>query len=509
MLKKKKFLLFLSLPLFILAFSLNLPKPQAVLALEGGGIGIRPANPRADEPLSRAWFIYKEAAPQSIIEDEALVTTTSDKTVRVKIEALDAVITQDGGFTLTDDETKNQDIGSWIVLEQKELTVSPNSEKRVKFKLTVPEDAEVGDHAGGLAVSKIEEQPGIIQKVGGGATVGISVRVGVRIYLTVPGDIIRAFKLVRRGYSYPGGQLYLTFVVRNEGNVRNELEADVSVYGVFGRWDHQTIKIGQVLPKKQVIRQIAWPNVNHKKAPFFGPYWALMKISDLHEVENVPAPKAVKIFLLMFFIPWKAVLILVLILFALWLIYQFIVWRRLARLAKAKVVSYKVKRGETLPEIASQYGLGWKFVAALNELKPPYALKEGHQIYLPDARGEKRAGIKLPNYFAQLARPFATFGAWILGSLFRIDKFKRTRGLEKKRREVAKGDLPIARSPVPSRASSYLTAIVEKGDTLASIAKHFQIDKKKIISLNNLKFPFKLTEGQELKIPKPKQRKSQ
>jgi len=478
-----------------------LPKAP-VSALVAGGIGVLPANPDPAKPLTQSWFIY-ELDPGETKEDAVRVINNSEQTVKLHIDALDGGISQDGGFGIIDDPKNNVDVGSWITLSETEVTLPPRKEKVIKFTLTVPSDTYVGDHFGGFGVYQIEEATEQEIKVAPGATVKVKTRVGVRMYLTVRGEKIWGLKLIRRGFSSVKRQLYLLLGIENKGNIKADLNLKASIYGVFGFYDQAEVELGQVAPQRKFLKSHPWPG---EKAPYFGPY---LLIGTLTDTAHSDLAKPIRVIIPMFFLPLFPTFILILCLFLLWLLYQFLLWQKALRLARAPVAVYKIKAGDTLNRIASEFNLPWKTIAKINNLDAPYDLSEIKQLYLLDVRGERRTDIKVPSFIHQIGQPFATFGAWILGSLFRIDKFQRTRELEKKRREVAKGDLPIARSPVLSRASSYLTAIVEKGDTLASIAKHFQIDKKKIISLNNLKFPFKLTEGQELKIPKPKQRKSQ
>ena len=44
---------------------------------------------------------------------------------------------------------------------------------------------------------------------------------------------------------------------------------------------------------------------------------------------------------------------------------------------------------------------------------------------------------------------------------------------------------------------------VQKGDTLFSVSQHFSVDWTILATLNNLKSPFTIKQGQVLKVPKP------
>ena len=47
-----------------------------------------------------------------------------------------------------------------------------------------------------------------------------------------------------------------------------------------------------------------------------------------------------------------------------------------------KTVTYTVKKGDTLSKIANRYGLYYKAIAELNDIKPPYTIYPGQTIIL-------------------------------------------------------------------------------------------------------------------------------
>lgn len=47
---------------------------------------------------------------------------------------------------------------------------------------------------------------------------------------------------------------------------------------------------------------------------------------------------------------------------------------------------YEIKKGDTLFNLASRYGVSWQTLAELNSLKEPYLLKVGQKIKIPETR---------------------------------------------------------------------------------------------------------------------------
>lgn len=456
----------LALPvLLVLAIVLHTTNPA--LGLEGpGGVGIMPANPTTSDA---GWFVYT-VDPGQVIEDEAKIINNDEAPMVINIDVEDAGSLSDGGFALSGKENSTE-IGVWTQLESNEVTVPANGSVNVKFKITVPQDAGVGEHAGGIVVWRSDKKPDATVAVGGGGKVNVISRVGARIYLTVRGDVKQKLRVASKRYLVTNGELHFVYRIKNEGNVRAEPQAQTALYGIFGPAGKADINGNQITPNHESTVDMKWT----KRAPLFGPYLAVVTLHDAYKVPeglNVVQPaKDLKVFFLMFLIPWNVASWVLLALAIFWLMYQFLVWRRLARIAAMPVSNYRVKRAETLPEIAARYGLPWKLVATINELKPPYVVKEGDTISLPDPGGE-RSGRRAPNYFAMLLAPAMKF----------FKKFK------KPNRSV-------------NTAQNYEIAVVDPGDTLKDVAAFFKVTPQSIVELNRLKPPYKLRPGQELKIP--------
>lgn len=444
-----------------------LPSPAS--AVEVGGIGILPANPDPTQLLTKSWFIY-EVDPGATIEDAVILRNKKDTAVKVKLEAVDATIASDGTFGLLDVTSSSQyDIASWTKLEATELTLKPLTDTTVPFTITIPKDAEVGDHIGGLVIYRTDNIPDQVAR-SGGTQVNIFTRVGARIYLTVLGDITRGFKLLGRSFYGSGKKIIFRFRAKDTGNVRNVLEADIKIYNLFGLFDEQkNVEIGQIMPKKALSARIIWPG---KDRPIFGPYLAIMKIRDAyeplnHDVITTPSPKTITTWAITFFIPYVETAIFLFLLFLAWFIYQFIIWRRLVTLARRPLLVHKIKKGDHLMGIAHRYGIAWKLIAKLNGVKPPYGLSNVKQLYVPDASGVRRVDITVPSFLSFVSQPLAK--------------------LLPRRRKVR-------------------TIVIEKGDKKKDIENFTGMTWSEIARYNKLKPSYRLAAGKELKIPRIRKR---
>ena len=441
--------------------------PLMASAVATGGVAILPANPREDDSRTKSWFIY-ETDPGVEIEDAVRIRNDRDQSVIVTIDAVDAIAPGGNGFALLDKNSENPSVGALVKLESNKVTVPARSEIQVPFVITVPKDAEVGDHIGGLVMQVMEDAPTAVLRQGG-ATVNILTRVGARIYLTVLGDIVRDFKVLGKSFLGRSNKMILRFKVTNQGNLRANLKVDAKVYGIFGLYDKQTeMGIGEIFPKKTTTKDVIWPD---KDRPLFGPYLAIATIYDTYEPmvgDNIaipPAPKPITTWMLTFFIPYTQTIVVVILLFLIWFIRQVMIWRRLVKLARMPVVAYKVKKGDHLVDIAEEYDISWKLLAQLNELKSPYSLRNVITLYVPDSRGSQR-DMSAPKFWGPLLTP--------LGRL--VGKIKLVR-------------------------KSYSTIVVEKGDKQKDIEDFTGLSWKELLDYNNLSAKSKVKVEMELKVP--------
>lgn len=218
-------------------FFLSLSTAQAIEYMHIGG---KPANPDPAIENSQSWFIY-QLSPGESKQDALMVLNNFDTNLDLLVYAADAVKSSSGGFALKQLVEEKKEVGSWVKFypdpvpeifqelfmeneedivkfcalsieegkdwtsddllvfnswcqgqDRVELNIDSMSNKVINFVFSIPKDIEVGEYTGGMLIQKIEPE---ITAVEGGVT--LTTRVGVRIYQTVPGDIVKKLAILK------------------------------------------------------------------------------------------------------------------------------------------------------------------------------------------------------------------------------------------------------------------------------------------------------------------------
>lgn len=196
-------------------------------------VGIRTAT--KGQPDDRGRFDY-EIAPKKNKQDAIAVYNYSQKPVTVRLLPRDATSTPEGEFTAQPSADTPRDVGAWIALSKTELRLEAREMAIVPFQVGVPFNATPGDHTGSILVSLLAKEP----KPGSGDVI-VEHRVGLRVYLRVPGTLTPQLEVQDLKATYDGrwkslgfGKPTAEYTVRNTGNVRLSAEQQVEMLRSFG-----------------------------------------------------------------------------------------------------------------------------------------------------------------------------------------------------------------------------------------------------------------------------------
>ncbi len=380
---------------FMAVFLLQLAMPA--YALSSGGIGGYPAHADPGIQYSDSWFIYNLDLGESKV-DSVLLTNHSDTTQTLKLYPVDSVATGDGNFSLKAEADPRVGVGSWIQLSKDSVTLAPGEEQEVPFTITIPEVADVGEHSGGIILEKTQAGSAAI----GQNSASIVTRVGIRVYETVPGELIRKvepadFSVTRDVVTknqQPTYRIQLSAI--NKSNVSIKAHATVHITGwgrtkyfpkshfkdgfyldytdLYSMFSGDTLSGDwQLLRDQQVSTSWEWP------VPAFGHY--VFQADITYDGTNGPetfSTQPVEITV----IPW---MLLVWIAIIIILLIGLLVFKKM-RMSGRGWQTYTVRSGEQLPDIAAAATISWKKLAAVNKIRAPYLVKAGQTIRVPSMR---------------------------------------------------------------------------------------------------------------------------
>jgi hypothetical protein len=189
-----------------MATALSLARP-----VSGDGntsFGIRPAQQGIGH------FDYTLEPGQSTT-DEIVATNSSLTSVTLKIYALDAHSSSNGGLIFPGgDGSTNTAAGAWLSLSVSQVTLDPGAEITLPFTFTVPLDAMAGEHVAGIVAENADPITS-----GPDATIPVVQRAAVPIWETVPGAITTGLEIDSVRYTTRGGGSAFDVEMSNTGNV--------------------------------------------------------------------------------------------------------------------------------------------------------------------------------------------------------------------------------------------------------------------------------------------------
>ncbi|MFF2776587.1 WxL protein peptidoglycan domain-containing protein [Streptomyces sp. NPDC058052] len=252
--RRKLYVLLLSAALLLLG-------APAAQAAENGEWAVYPAAARLGE---RPYF-FLTADPGTTLRDKVTVTNKTAAPLTFRLYGADAYNTErDGGFALRTLKERQTGAGAWIKPGRTTVTVPPRSAVTVPFTLTVPADADPGDHPGAVVALDERITPG-----GGSVAMGIQRAVGARVYLKVSGPAVPALAvedvtLEQDRPVVPGtrdGTAVVTYTLHNRGNVTLNPRVALTAEGLFGRTllDRDLAQVpSELLPRQRIRLTEKW-----------------------------------------------------------------------------------------------------------------------------------------------------------------------------------------------------------------------------------------------------------
>ncbi|MDP1792640.1 MAG: DUF916 domain-containing protein [Acidimicrobiales bacterium] len=226
---------------------------------------VAPVGPSVDrnQPSERPFLTYS-VAPGQVIQDAVVLYNYSNVALNFRLFAADAFNNADGAFDVFESSRQSKDVGTWIKVDQENISLPPKSQAVVPLTITVPRQAAPGDHAGAVLASSAAIGSGP-----DGKAVNIDRRTGTRAYFRVAGDLTPDLSIteVRNTYKASmnpfGGRVEVAYRIENQGNVRMGGKQRVSASGLLGFGSKETkyLDLPELLPGQGVTITKSFPGM--------------------------------------------------------------------------------------------------------------------------------------------------------------------------------------------------------------------------------------------------------
>lgn len=278
------------------------------------------------------------------------------------------------------------------------IQLNGGQKKKVPFTINIPENIDVGEHAGGIIVEPI--LPPVKAE---GSVMIIKTSVCVRIYETVPGEITKKVKLLIFTLNSDEKNYIPTLKVKNESNISilSSVEMKMSGFGLKRKVKNEVSTSpeeasGKVtLADRLNIFKEQRQSGNNKLSTgaevtirqffprtYFGHFNFQAELAyDGNSGREILKTQKISIWV----IPWRDLIILAIILVVLAVIISTWLILRRRRYSTKGWKLYTVALGDDLTSLADKYNLAWKVLAKANKIKKPYILKVGQVVLVPES----------------------------------------------------------------------------------------------------------------------------
>lgn len=181
-----------------------------------------------DVGAERSNFSYA-LEPGETVEDAVMVRNSGATALSLAVYGSDAFTDDAGALDISTAETGSTDVGQWITPATERIEIAPGGIARLPFSVTVPADAQPGEHAGALLTVRQST----------GDTVSVDMRYATRVTVAVAGKLTAGLSLddaslaVTTGFwPWEPASAHVSYGVHNTGNTRLSAAQLITAPGV-------------------------------------------------------------------------------------------------------------------------------------------------------------------------------------------------------------------------------------------------------------------------------------
>jgi hypothetical protein len=250
------------------------------------------------------------ANPGDTVTNEFLIRNSGTEQAVISAEAQDFVAAGEGGDVNLTDEKTTYSLASWIEMDTSQFVLEGGQQKRIKFVIRVPFNAEPGGHYASVFAHL---SPTLDNATSGS---GVGQKIGALVLLRVGGDAKEEASIASFGPSknvYAKGPVEFDLRVKNTGSVHIKPTGIIAITDIFGKKvSDVTVDQNRVLPGATRKMTATWKN-----PPLMGKFTATLL--TYYGTENKQLSAATTFWI----IPWTLIISwtigIIVVALALWL----------------------------------------------------------------------------------------------------------------------------------------------------------------------------------------------
>lgn len=326
--------------------------------------------------------INYELAPGETVNGKLTIKSYTDKNIDITLYGADGTQTDRGAFTLTQPYLEQNNLGQWLKLPKTLITIEPKKTQEIDYSISIPANATPGTYGGGIAaITTPNKKTG--SEAPSGASIVSSTRMLFPIYVTIPGEKVIKYSWDEFSYKNVNNNNVFQLKLKNEGNTTITAEGQIEISG-GPFFKPKTIIFNKItlFGEDEILIPINW-----NERPILGFFESKAKLTfsehDAKTGEDITLETINKTASFTI-IPWTIILgiLLAIVLLAGIKFAYSLQEKRLIKSCK----KYTVKEGDTLQSLSEKCNFPWEKLAKINGLKPPYTLKHGDEILIPQKK---------------------------------------------------------------------------------------------------------------------------
>jgi hypothetical protein len=175
-------------------------------------------------------YFTLEAEPGTDNDLTVVIGNSDDEPLTLRSYVNDVVPVTNGGFAMALEDVEPTGTATWIDYQADTFELEPGEGVERTFTVSIPDDAEAGEHIAGLALETVDpvavEGTQLLEQV---------IRKTIAVFIIVPGDEEASFSLGEPEYSSEGALDTVNVPLENTGNVLVRPAGEMTVTDADGK----------------------------------------------------------------------------------------------------------------------------------------------------------------------------------------------------------------------------------------------------------------------------------